>query len=107
MVSTYHSIIGYPVSHCVRNIENELQPNFVLRVFSFSNMTAAGEKTLAHSKNQVTDLSTESGNLLKMAAKTKRERIWVQNLETSENKKKGGKGELIVLRIIEKDSNNM
>ena len=51
-------------------------------------MTAAGEKTLAHSKNQVTDLSTESGNLLKMAAKTKRERIWVQNLETSEKQKK-------------------
>ena len=59
-----------------------------------------------HSKNQVTDLSTESGNLFKMAAKT--ERILVQNLETGQKqKKKGGKGKLNVFRIIEKDSNNM
>ena len=61
-----------------------------------------------HSKNQVTDLSTESGNLFKMAAKTKSERILAQNLETGQKqKKKGGKGKLNVLRIIEKDSNNM
>ena len=61
-----------------------------------------------HNKNQVTDLSTESGNLFKMAAKTKSERILVQNLETGQKqKKKGGKGKLNVLRIIEKDSNNM
>ena len=47
--------------------------NLVPRVFSLSNMAAAGEKTLAHSRNHVTDLSTESGNLFKMAAKIKRE----------------------------------
>ena len=41
-----------------------------------------------HSKNQVTDLSTESGNLFKMAAKTKSERILVQNLETGQKQKK-------------------
>ena len=52
MVCTYHSIIGYPVSHYVTNIENELQPNFVPRVFSFSNMMAAGEKTLAHAQQK-------------------------------------------------------
>ena len=45
-------------------------------------MAAAGEKTLAHSRNHVTDLSTESGNLLKMAAKLKSERIWVRGLMT-------------------------
>ena len=56
--------------------------NLVPRVFSLSNMAAAGEKTLAHSRNHVTDLSTESGNLFKMAAKLKSERIWVRGLET-------------------------
>ena len=56
--------------------------NLVPRVFSLSNMAAAGEKTLAHSTNHVTDLSTESGNLFKIAAKLKSERIWVQGLET-------------------------
>ena len=34
--------------------------NLVPRVFSLSNMAAAGVKTLAHSRNHVTDLSTES-----------------------------------------------
>ena len=58
--------------------------NLVPRVFSLSNMAAAGEKTLAHSRNHVTDLSTESGNLFKMAAKVKSERIWVRGLETGE-----------------------
>ena len=51
-------------------------------------MTAAGEKTLAHSRNHVTDLSTESGNLFKMAAKIKSERIWVRDLETGEKQTK-------------------
>ena len=47
-------------------------------------MAAAGEKTLAHSRNHVTDLSTESGNLFKVAAKIKSERIRVGGLETGE-----------------------
>ena len=62
--------------------------NLVPRVFSLSNMAAAGEKTLAHSRNHVTDLSTESGNLFKMAAKIKSERIWVRGLETEEKQTK-------------------
>ena len=33
------------------------------------------------SRNHVTDLSTESGNLFKMAAKIKSERIWVRGLQ--------------------------
>ena len=41
-----------------------------------------GEKTLAHSRNHVTYLCTEGGNLFKMAAQIKSERIWVQGLET-------------------------
>ena len=52
------------------------------------------EKTLAHSRNHVTDLSTESGNLFKMAAKIKSERIWVRGLETGEKQPTGGKGKL-------------
>ena len=56
--------------------------------FSLSNMAAAGEKTLAHSTNHVTDLFTESGNLFKIAAKIKSERIWVRGLETSEKQTK-------------------
>ena len=70
--------------------------NLVPRVFSLSNMAAAGEKTLAHSRNHVTDLSTESGNLFKMAAKIKTERIWVRGLELRlvKNKQNGGKGKL-------------
>ena len=35
-------------------------------------------------QKHVTDLSTESGNLFKMAAKIKIERIWVRGLETGE-----------------------
>ena len=58
------------------------------RVFSLSNMAAAGEKTLAQSRNHVTDLSTESGNLFKMAAKIKSERIWVRGLETGKKQTK-------------------
>ena len=46
-------------------------------------MAAAGEKTLAQSRNHVAALSTESGNLFKMAAKLKTERIWVRGLEAS------------------------
>ena len=57
-------------------------------VFTLSNMAAVGERTLAHSRNHVTDLSTESGNLFKMAAKIKSERIWVQGLETGEKQTK-------------------
>ena len=67
--------------------------NLVPRVFSLSNMAAAGEKTLAHSRNHVTDLSLESGNLFKMASKIKSERMWVRDLETG-GKKNGGKGKL-------------
>ena len=51
-------------------------------------MAAAGEKTLAHSRNQVTDLSKESGNLFEMAAKIKSDRIWVRGLETGEKQTK-------------------
>ena len=40
------------------------------------------------SRNHVTDLSTESGNLFKMAAKIKSERIWVRGLETGEKQTK-------------------
>ena len=54
-------------------------------------MTAAGEKTLAHSRNHVTDLSTESGNLFKMASKLKSEKIWVRDLETGEKHKMAAK----------------
>ena len=51
-------------------------------------MAAVGEKTLAHSRNHVIDLSTESGNLFEMAAKINRERIWVRGLETGEKQTK-------------------
>ena len=63
-------------------------PNLVSRVFSLFNMAAVGEKTLAHSRNHVTDLSTKSGNLFKMAAKIKSESIWVRGLETGEKQTK-------------------
>ena len=43
---------------------------------------------LAHSRNHMTDLSTESGNLFKMAAKIKSERIWVRGLEIVEKQTK-------------------
>ena len=62
--------------------------NLVPRAFSLSNMAAAGEKTLTHSRNHVTDLCTESGNLFKKAAKIKSERIWVRGLETGEKETK-------------------
>ena len=45
-------------------------------------MAEAGEKTLAHSRNHVTDLSTESGNLFTLASKDKGTTIWVRDLET-------------------------
>ena len=51
--------------------------------------------TLAHSRNHVTDLSTAGGNLFKMAAKIKSERIWVRGLENGKNKQTGGKGKLV------------
>ena len=51
-------------------------------------MAAAGEKTLAHSRNHMTDSSTDSGNFFKIAAKIKSERIWVQGLETGEKQTK-------------------
>ena len=63
-------------------------------VVRYSALSAAGEKTLAHTRNHVTDLSTESENLFKMATKTKSERTWVQD----QNKQNGGKGELNVLK---------
>ena len=47
------------------------------RVFSLCSMAAAGEKTLAHSRN-----------LFKIAAKIKSERIWVRGLETGEKQTK-------------------
>ena len=70
---------------CEKNDTFNQKRNLVPRVFSLSNMAATGEKTLAHSRNHVTDLSTESGNLFKMAAEIKSERIWVRGLETGEN----------------------
>ena len=65
-------------------------PNLVLRAFSSTifKMADRWEKTLAHSRNHVTDLSSEGGNLFKMAAKIKSERIWVRGLETGEKQTK-------------------
>ena len=51
-------------------------------------MAVAGEKTLAHSRNHVIDLSTKSGNLFKMAAKINSEKIWVGGIETGEKQTK-------------------
>ena len=62
--------------------------DLVPRVVSLSIMAAAGEKTPAHSRDHVTDLSTESGNLLKMAVKKKSEKIWPRGLETGEKQTK-------------------
>ena len=45
------------------------------------------ENTLAHSRNHVTDLSMEGGNLFKIAAKIKTERVWVRGFETGETNK--------------------
>ena len=47
-----------------------------------------GKKTLVQSRNHVTDLSTSSGNLFKMAAKIKTERIWVRSLEVGQKTNK-------------------
>ena len=47
----------------------------------------------------MTNLSTEGGNLFKMAAKIKSERVWVRGLETGENKQNGGKGKLVMARM--------
>ena len=77
--------VRYRVEHERRN---SISTNLVPRVFSLSNMAAAGEKTQAHSRNHVTDLSTEGGNFFKMAAKTKSETIWVRGLEAGEQQTK-------------------
>ena len=66
------------------------QPNLVPRAFSSTifKMADRREKTLAHSRIHVTDLPTEDGNLFKMAAKIKSERIWIRGRETSEKQTK-------------------
>ena len=64
-------------------------PNLVPRAFStIFKMADRREKTLVHSRNHVTNLSTEGGNLFKMAAKIKSERIWVRGLETGKKQTK-------------------
>ena len=60
-------------------------------------MVAVREKTLAHSRNRVIDLSTESGNLFKMAAKTRVRKSGYENLRLVKKNENGGKGELDVL----------
>ena len=89
LVNIHRRIVG-SASYCfsIRTGLRQITDHLVSRVFSLSNMAAAGEKTLAHSRNHVTDLSTESGNLFKMAAKIKSERIWVRGLETGEKQTK-------------------
>ena len=74
--------------------------NLVPRAFSspIFKMPDRREKTLAHSRNQVTDLSTEGGNLFKIAAKIKSERIWVRGLVTGEKHTKWRQGKLLWLR---------
>ena len=72
----------------VSDTSKQVWSSVVPRVFSFCSMAAAGEKTLAHSRNHVTDSSTDSGNFFKIAAKIKSERIWVQGLETGEKQTK-------------------
>ena len=57
-------------------------------------MAAVREKTLAHSRNRVIDLSTESGNLFKMAAKTRVRESGYENLRLVKKNANGGKGEL-------------
>ena len=49
-------------------------------------MAEVGEKTLADSRNHMTDFSTESRNLFKMAGKDKGARIWVRDVESREKK---------------------
>ena len=60
-------------------------------------MAAVREKALAHSRNRVIDLSTESGNLFKMAAKTRVRKSGYENLRLVKKNENGGKGELDVL----------
>ena len=72
----------------VSDTSKQVWSSLVPRVFSLCNMAAAGEKTLAHSRNHVTDSSTDSGNFFKIAAKIKSERIWVRGLETGEKQTK-------------------
>ena len=48
----------------------------------------------AHSRNRVIDLSTESGNLFKMAAKTRVRESGYENLRLVKKNAHGGKGEL-------------
>ena len=62
-------------------------------------MAAVGEKTLAHSRNHVTDLSTGSGNLFKMAAKIKSDMIWVRGLEVGEKQTKWRKRKTRMARM--------
>ena len=72
----------------VSDTSKQVWSSVVPRVFSLCSMAAAGEKTLAHGRNHVTDSSTDSGNFFKIAAKIKSERIWVQGLETGEKQTK-------------------
>ena len=68
------------------------------KVFCTTLFTETPQKTLAHSRNHVTDLSTEGGNLFKMAAKIKSERIWVRGLVTGEKQTEWRQGKLLWLR---------
>lgn len=72
----------------VSDTSKQVWSSVVPRVFSLCTMAAAGEKTLAHSRNHVTDSPTDSGNFFKIAAKIKSERIWVRGLETGEKQTK-------------------
>ena len=74
--------------------------HLVPRAFSSTifKMADRREKTLADSRNHVTDFSTEGGNLFKMAAKIKSERIWVRGLVTGEKQTKWRQGKLLSLR---------
>ena len=76
--------------NAIFNIFIRCSSNLVPRAFSSTifKMADRREKTLAHSRNHVTDLSTEGGNLFKMAAKIRSERIWVRGLETGEKQTK-------------------
>ena len=59
-------------------------------VFSISNMAAAGKKTLALSRNHVTDLSTGRGIFFQNGGHDKE----CEDLGTRSWKQNGGKGEL-------------
>ena len=74
------------ISKAAEKLPSNLQPRSQdLLAFQYG---GGREKTLAHSRNHVTDLFMESGNLFKMTAKIKNERIWVQGLETGEKQTK-------------------